>query len=57
MSAHQLLDLAMKLRARAASAGPSEREDLLFLANEYEAMAARSFKTDQAEPVSVILPN
>jgi hypothetical protein len=56
MSPRQLLDLATELRARAASADPCEKEDLLFLASEYDAMANRLSSSDQEATGSIIIP-
>jgi len=52
-----LLALASELRARAAEAPEAERADLLFLAAEYEAAAARGTIADQGDDFSVIIPN
>jgi len=55
MDAADLSQLAAELRRRAATADPTEKADLLFLADEYEA-AAREGALDKPRPFSVKLP-
>ncbi len=56
MSPLQLVELATELRARAAVAELCEREDLLFLAVEYEAMALRLEQSDHPGTPPIIIP-
>jgi len=49
-------ELAIQLRARATSATGEEREELLYLAAEYDALAELSFSLDPAAPFAVMLP-
>ena len=56
MTLHSLLQIATEFRARAAAAVlEDERRELLYLAEEYEAVACAEFP-DRMAPFSVNLP-
>ncbi len=56
MDLHNPLALAAELRARALVATDEERADLLFLAAEYDRMAAEPGGGTQQLPLKVFLP-
>lgn len=57
MDKAMLLTIAAEFRARAAKAGRTERDDLLFLAAEYEKMAVLGDTPDEPDGFSVVIPN
>jgi hypothetical protein len=56
MSTHELLQRAAQLRSLAISAEPAVREDLLFLASEFDAVASRASDPSEVRPRSVTFP-
>jgi hypothetical protein len=56
MDLHNPLTLAAELRARALGATDEERADLLFLAAEYERLAAAADAGTRRGPLNVSLP-
>jgi len=56
MDHHDPLTLAAELRSRAFGAAAEERVDLLFLAVEYERLAAARDSANQQTPLKVSLP-
>lgn len=56
MTPTMLQMIAMELRLRAGGAAGKEREDLLFLAAEYDALAKLSISGEPADGFTVMLP-
>jgi hypothetical protein len=56
MTANMLHEIAIELRLRAGGAAGKEREDLLFLAAEYDALAELSRSPDPERRFTVMLP-
>lgn len=52
-----LLELATEFRSRAAVAENKERSDLLFLAAEYEALAAGAGHGEGERGLTIVIPN